>query len=63
MCGVVAILGVSCQLNRMTRTLLWVLKKKSSLINNAAVLLHKRQPSLRKKKYHSKDNTPNKLFK
>lgn len=29
MCGVVAILGVSCQLNTMTRTLLRVLKKKS----------------------------------
>jgi hypothetical protein len=28
MCGVVAILGVSCQLNTMTRTLLRVLKKK-----------------------------------
>jgi hypothetical protein len=27
MCGVVAILGVSCQLNTMTRTLLRVLKK------------------------------------
>jgi hypothetical protein len=28
MCGVVAILGVSCQLNTMTRTLLRVLEKK-----------------------------------
>jgi hypothetical protein len=32
MCGVVAILGVSCQLNTMTRTLLRVLKKKKSLM-------------------------------
>jgi hypothetical protein len=30
MCGVVVILGVSCQLNAMTRTLLRVLKKKKT---------------------------------